>query len=100
MADEAAAYIRRQERQKVERNGVAEQVGEDLASYIGTHPPGKSIEISVHENVVSLRKKTTSDTLEITYTEYEVFEVTMDGKFATSGDQSAMTRCVIDWLKR
>jgi hypothetical protein len=100
MADEAAADARREEQQKAELRQVARKVGDDLVSYMGNHPRPQSIDISVHDNMVSLRKKTTSNALDIKCTGRNSFEVAIDEKFATGGNQSDMVRGVFDWLKR
>jgi hypothetical protein len=98
MADEVAAEVRQQAEKKAERNRVAHAVQEDLRSYMAKHPPGQDVDISLYENLVSLRKKTSGNTLDIKCSGY--FELIIDGKVAISGDQSTMARAVIDWIKR
>src|SRR5215831_10543478 len=78
MADETAAEIRKGEQQKAQLRQVAYKVSEELTSYMGTHPRPDTIDISVEENVVALRKRTTGDSLEIKC-ERDDFVVNIDG---------------------
>ena len=57
MAEEAGAVTRAEAQTKAEHSQVAGKVAEDLTSYMGSHPRDQSIDIDVHENRVSLRKK-------------------------------------------
>ena len=100
MATEDAASVRWLEQRKAERDRIVQKVAEDLNSYIANRQSGPGIDISVNENVVSLRKKTTSNTLEINYTESEIFVLTENGKYRSAGDQGKMARCVMDWIKQ
>ena len=100
MDDEAAAAVGREEQQKAELRQIARKVGEDLATYIGSHQLGKSFELNVHENLVSVRKRTTSDTIDIKCRGRENFEIYIDGKLATGTNQSQMVRGLIQWLER
>jgi hypothetical protein len=70
MVDEIAFAERQDAQRKAELSPIARKVSEDLMSYIGRHPrpQGPDIEIGVNENRITLRKKTTSDTLEIVCT--------------------------------
>ena len=100
MADEAAAAAGKEEQQKAELGQIARKVGEDLASYISNHQLGKSFELKVHENLVLLRKRTTSDTLDIKCRGRENFEIHINEKLATGCNQDLMVRGVIQWLKQ
>jgi hypothetical protein len=63
------------------------------------HPRQQSVDVGVRENLVTLRKKTTSHMLEITCTGREGFEVTIDGTKSPPTNRSGMARTVINWLK-
>jgi hypothetical protein len=101
MADEMAAAERQKDQRAAELNQVARKVAEDLTSYIGTHPrpDGPDIEIGVHENRVTLRKKTTSNTVEVVCLARGSFETKIDGRTRGIGNQSAMAQGVFYWLK-
>jgi hypothetical protein len=71
-----------------------------LASYISSHQLGKSFELKAHENMVSVRKKTTSDTMDIKCRGRENFEIYINAELATGANQSQMARGVIQWLER
>jgi hypothetical protein len=98
MVEEAAAANRAEEQRKAEHNEVAHNVAEDLTSYMGNHPRNQDIDIGVHDNRVSLRKKTTSKTFEITCIGGDTFKMTVDGETRGSSNKSAMARSVIRWL--
>ena len=98
MAEEAAVHQRQEAQRAAEIAQVVRTVNEDLMSYIGNHPRQQSIEISVHENRITLRKKTTSNTLEITCIEQDHYEVAIDAAQATMANKSHMARAVIEWL--
>ncbi len=100
MADEAAAAGRSEEQRKAELRQVAHKVGEDLINYMARNPCPHSIDISVDENVINLRKITTSDTMEIKCNGRGSFEISINGKLATSTDRGQMARGVMDWLDR
>jgi hypothetical protein len=100
MDEEATAAVGREEQQRAELRQIARKVGEDLASYIGNHQLGKSFELNVHENMVSVRKRTTSDTMDVKCRGRENFEIYINGELATGTDQSQMVRGVIQWLER
>jgi hypothetical protein len=100
IANEIAAAKRRDAQEKAKLSPIARKVAEDLMSYIGTHPRLQGdIDIGVNENRITLRKKTTSDTLEIVCTgEHGAFEVTIEGKNYGVTNQSNMARGVLGWL--
>jgi hypothetical protein len=100
MAEEAADAARREAQKKVELNQLARKISEDLMSYMGNRSIGASIETSVDENRVTLRKTTTSNTLEIECTDPERFQFAVDGTPTAAADKSGMIRSVIEWLKR
>jgi hypothetical protein len=50
--------------------------------------------------MVSVRKKTTSDTMDIKCRGRENFEIYINGELATWANQSQMARGVIQWLER
>jgi hypothetical protein len=102
MKEEIAAAERKEAQRKAERGQVARKVAEDLQNYIGTHPrpQGPDIDVGVHEDRITLRKKTTSNTLEIVCNGREAFEMTIDGRPHGPANQSIMARAVFDWLKR
>jgi hypothetical protein len=91
MAEEADAVSRAEAQTKAEHSQVAGKIAEDLTSYMGSHPRDQEIDIGVHENRVSLRKETTSNTFEITC-------IAVDGDTRGSANKSAMARTVIRWL--
>ena len=98
MADEASAASRAEAQTKAEHNQVAGKIAEDLTSYMGSHPRNQNIDIGLHENRVSLRKKTTSNTFEITCIGGDAFKMAVDGETCGSSNKSAMARSVIRWL--
>src|SRR5664279_2758861 len=98
MAEEAAAHQRQEAQRAAEIAQVVRTVDEDLMSYIGSHPRQQSIEISVHENRITLQKKATSNTL--TCIEHDLYEVAIDAAQATTANKSHMARAVIEWLNR
>ena len=103
MAKEIASAEHTRAHLKAKLSQIAHNVAEDLTSYIGTHPrpQGPDIEIGVYENRITLRKKTTSDTMEIVCSgELGAFEVIMDGTNYGVTNQSNMARGVLTWLKR
>ena len=102
MAQEMRAAEQREAERKANLVRMAQKVSEDLLNYIGTHPrPDRpSIDVGAHENRITLRKKTTPNTLEIVCTDQNTFEVTMDGGAHGPLNQSLMARAVLDWLKR
>ena len=65
---------------------------------MGNHPRDQSIDIGVHENRVTLRKKTTSNTFEIAYIGGDAFKMAVDGETRGSSNKSVMARTVIRWL--
>jgi len=78
MAREAAAAAHAEAQRKAQLNQIARKVSEDAISYLGNHPPPPHtpiVEVGVNENRVTLRKKTTSHTLEIICTGLENFEL-------------------------
>lgn len=73
-----------------------------MLSYIGKYPNiyGPSIEVGQHENRVTLRKKTTSEKLEIACVGREAFEVTINGLAQGQANKNGMTDAVLGWLKK
>jgi hypothetical protein len=98
MAEEADTANRAEEQRKAERSEVAHNVAEELTSYMGNHPRDQSIDIDVHENRVSLRKKTTSNTFEIACIGGDTFKMAVNGDTRGSVNKSTMARTVIRWL--
>ena len=98
MAEEADAVSRAEAQTKAEHSQVAGKIAEDLTSYMGSHPRDQDIDIGVHENRVSLRKETTSNTFEITCIGRDAFKMAVDGDTRGSANKSAMARTVIRWL--
>jgi len=98
MAEEADAVSRAEAQTKAEHSQVAGKIAEDLTSYMGSHPRDQSIDIDVHENRVSLRKMTASDTFEITCIGRDAFKMAVVGDTRGSANKSAMARTVIRWL--
>ena len=98
MAEEADAVSRAEAQTKAEHSQVAGKIAEDLTSYMGSHPRDQDIDIGVHENRVSLRKETTSNTFEITCIGRDAFKMAVDGDMRGSANKSAMARTVIRCL--
>ena len=102
MATEIEAAERRHAQLKAKLSQIAQNVSEDLMSYMSTHPQGPDFDIGVNENRITLRKKSSSNTLEIVCTGEPVvaFEVIMDGKSYPPTHERDMARGVLAWLKR
>jgi hypothetical protein len=100
MSDEAAAKARGEAQREVQLGQIARKVSEDLMSYIGDDPREHYVEIEVNENRITLRKKTTSNTLEIVCVGRDSFELAIDGGRPTATGKSNMARTTVDWLKR
>src|SRR5215470_9930133 len=98
MADEAAAANQREEQHRAELDEVAHHIGDDLLSYLRTRRGPHTIDVSVDENIVSLRKRTTSHTLDIKRSGGNLFVIDIDQHAATAVDKSNMIRGVIQWL--
>jgi hypothetical protein len=99
MVGEAAASANREAQAKEQRTEIARIVADDLTKYLGTHPPGYDVEIGVHEDKITARKKTAGRTLEITCTGLGGFQVTIDGSKSETTNNSGMARIVIQWLQ-
>jgi hypothetical protein len=99
MIGEAAASASREAQAKEQSAEIARVIGDDLTKYLGTHPPGYDVEIGVHEDRITARKKATGDTLEITCTGLGGFQVTIDGSNCETTNNSGMARIVIQWLQ-
>lgn len=98
-ATEAAARVHSDALRKAEQNQVARKVAEDLKGYIGTHPTlHNSFEVSVHENLVTARRKTTTSELKISAKDQNTFTVVSDVAQTVTADKAAMTDFVLDWL--
>jgi hypothetical protein len=66
--------------------------------YLGTRRGSHTVDVNVDNNIVHLRKITTSNTLDIKCREGDLFEVKISGRPPTTGDKSKMIRGVIEWL--
>jgi hypothetical protein len=99
MADEAAGKARGDAQREAELGQITRKVSEDLMSYIGAHAREHEVDIEVNENRVTLRKKKTSNTLDITCVGRDSFELAIDGGRPTATSKSNMARTTIDWLK-
>jgi hypothetical protein len=99
MVEEAAASANREAQAREQRVEIARGVADDLTKYLEGHPPGYDVEISIQEDRVIARKKTTGDTLEITCLALGGFQITIDGSKSESTNNSGMARSVIQWLQ-
>lgn len=99
MADEIAAAERQQAEQMARLGQLAHKVSQDLITYLANRPRprGPDIDIGVHENRITLRKRTTSNTMEIVCTGRGIFEIRVDGDPHVA-NQSTMARSVLGWV--
>jgi len=86
---------------KAELGQVARKVADDLTQYIGTHPNiyGQTIDVGINSNRITLRKKTSSEQIEITALSRESFQFSVNGAPAQDAAQGAMIEAVLRWIK-
>ena len=104
MAEEAADAARRSEQTKAKLQETAYKIYSDLQSYLLANHLQNDVEAAIQDNVVTLRRKTTSNFIAITCTKNTVsppekaFSVQMEKKLIADVGERDMARWVLKWI--
>ena len=99
MAEEASARVRADEQRKAELGQMARRVSDDALSFIANNPGDEDVDVSLLENQITLRGRSSHRTLEISCDGSDMFRLKGDIETSTAITRSSMARRVISWIR-